>query len=141
MIRFNGFIPSITDYCQKMTGSLCEVIEILKPQNRRMRNVECKRRLNQGNSNRAACIKLLLYFELRGFIFFGLKASIIIIILLSNIPSHSQTTPLRQALQEVETKYQVAFAYDDALVQGIETQRPSLDKSLEAWVTVDREEV
>ncbi|MCB9053266.1 MAG: carboxypeptidase-like regulatory domain-containing protein [Lewinellaceae bacterium] len=43
-----------------------------------------------------------------------------------------QKAPLRQALQQIEAQFQVSFAYDDALVEGIEVPSPDMDRELEA---------
>ncbi|MCB0599496.1 MAG: carboxypeptidase-like regulatory domain-containing protein, partial [Phaeodactylibacter sp.] len=48
--------------------------------------------------------------------------------------SHAQPfekAPLRQVLQQMEAQYQVAFAYDDALVEGVEVWPSAFDKGLE----------
>lgn len=40
--------------------------------------------------------------------------------------------PLRQILRQIEARFQVSFAYDDALVDNIEALPPAMDKGLDA---------
>lgn len=50
---------------------------------------------------------------------------------LSTHAQPAEKAPLRQILLQVEARFQVSFAYDDALVEGIERPAPALDGSLE----------
>lgn len=51
------------------------------------------------------------------------------------LPAYSQPAqkaPLRQILQQIEARFEVSFAYDDALVEGIEALPPAMDNGLGA---------
>ena len=68
-------------------------------------------------------------------VFSSFKPVLFFLALLLALPSHAQPeqkASLRQVLQQIEAHFQVAFAYDDALVEGIEARPPTLEKGLEA---------